>query len=562
VGNLTSKTDRKSQTVTYTYDQLNRLTQKSYPDTTTVAYTYDDDSRLTEVVDPTGTYQFTLDNMGRLKSTTTTYTFLGGRNFQNSYTYDAASNRTGFTDPENGASTYVYDTLNRLSTITPPTAISNGNFGFSYDALSRRTQMTRPNGVNTNYTYDNLSHLLSVLHQNGGVTIDGASYTVDNAGNRTAKTDQLANVTSNYGYDAIYELLSTMQGANTTESYTYDPVGNRLTSLGASYTNNTSNELTAKTGVTYTYDNNGNTLTSVTGSNTTSYAWDYENRLTGVTLPGSGGTVSFKYDPFGRRIYKSSSTAISIFAYDGVNLIEETNSSGVAQARYAQDLNIDEPLAMLRSSTTSYYSADGLGSVTSLTNSSGVNAQTYTYDSFGKPTNSTGSITNPFQYTARESDTETGIYYYRARYYDSSSGRFISEDPVRFKSGLNFFRYVDNNPVDYIDPSGHGVIACIEFFYFAGKCADKGTGCKQSLLQKAPSAVNPSDPGSRDLLGQLAGARNGQGTGYEGCMNLSECMGKEPDCVKMAKYAVGCGAWAISWARSIVPSLPPYWTGH
>ena len=119
----------------------------------------------------------------------------------------------------------------------------------------------------------------------------------------------------------------------------------------------------------YVYDYNGNTLTKVVGSNTTSYAWDYENRLTSVTLPGSGGTVSFAYDPFGRRIEKISPTTTSIFAYDGDNLIEATNSSGTAVARYSEGLNIDEPLAMLRSSTTSYYDADGLGSITSLISS-------------------------------------------------------------------------------------------------------------------------------------------------------------------------------------------------
>lgn len=77
-----------------------------------------------------------------------------------------------------------------------------------------------------------------------------------------------------------------------------------------------------------------------------------------------------------------------MFAYDGDNLVEETNSSGTAVARYSQGLNIDEPLAMLRSSTTSFYQADGLGSVTSLSNSTGSLAQTYTFDSFGKPQSS------------------------------------------------------------------------------------------------------------------------------------------------------------------------------
>src|SRR5579859_4658321 len=109
--------------------------------------------------------------------------------------------------------------------------------------------------------------------------------------------------------------------------------------------------------------------------------------------------VMFKYDPFGRRIYKSSSAVTSVYAYDGDNLIEETNASGAVVARYSQGLNIDEPLAMLRSSATSFYQADGLGSVTSLSNAAGALAQTYTFDSFGNQTAASGSLTNPFQYT-------------------------------------------------------------------------------------------------------------------------------------------------------------------
>jgi RHS repeat-associated protein len=118
-------------------------------------------------------------------------------------------------------------------------------------------------------------------------------------------------------------------------------------------------------------------------------------------------------------------------------------------------LNIDEPLAMLRSSTTSYYDADGLGSVTSLSNAAGALAQTYTFDSFGKQTGSSGSLVNPFQYTSRELDSETNLYYMRARYFDPATGRFISEDPLQFEGDtVDFYGYAYNNSTSFTDPFG------------------------------------------------------------------------------------------------------------
>jgi RHS repeat-associated protein len=396
--------------------------------------------------------------MGRLIGTTTQYSFLSSTNFTTSYSYDADSNRVSMTDPQSGVTSYAYDALNRLSTLTPPAAFGTGSFGFTNDALSRRTQMTRPNGVTTNYTYDSLSHLLSVLHQTGAGTIDGAVYTVDPAGNWLTKANSLSGVTSTYTYDPLYELTQVTQ-PTTTESYTYDPVGNRLSSLGVSpYTVNTSNELTAIPGTTYTYDNNGNTLTKVTSSGTTTYGWDFENRLTSVTLPGTGGSLAFKYDWLGRRIQKAftqgSTTTTTNYLYDGNNAVADVDQNGNVLARYAFTQNIDEPLAELRSSTTSYFSQDGLGSVTSLTTSAGALGNTYTYDSFGNTTNSSGSLTNFFRYTARVFDTETNLYNDRARYYDQTSGRFISEDPLEFGAGENFYVYAFNNAVNLNDPFG------------------------------------------------------------------------------------------------------------
>ena len=184
--------------------------------------------------------------------------------------------------------------------------------------------------------------------------------------------------------------------------------------------------------------------------------------------------LSFKYDPFGRRIYKSSSSGTSIYAYDADNLVEETNASGGVVARYAQTQSVDEPLAMLRSSATSYYEADGLGSVTSLSNAAGALAQTYTFDSFGNQTASSGSLTNPFRYTAREFDSETSLYFLRARYFDPQTGRFINEDPAGFDAGSpNFYVYVGNDPTDGIDPYG---LKCIRKLMLVTAYSDPGPG--------------------------------------------------------------------------------------
>jgi RHS repeat-associated protein len=201
-------------------------------------------------------------------------------------------------------------------------------------------------------------------------------------------------------------------------------------------------------------DYNGNSTSKTDSTGTTSYTWDFVNRLTSVTLPNNSGTVTFKYDPFGRRIYRSSSSGTSIYTYDGSDLVEETNASGAVVARYSQGLNVDEPLAMLRAGATSFYNADGLATITSLANGAGALAQTYTFDSFGNRLGSSGSLTNPFQYTGREFDAETSLYFYRARYYDAATGRFLSEDPLRFRSGVNFYSYVRNSVINNNDPFG------------------------------------------------------------------------------------------------------------
>ena len=371
-----------------------------------------------------------------------------------------------------------------------------------------------------------------------------------------------------HGYDGIYQLLQVTQGGTTTlpgstnrrpgspfcESYTYDLVGNRLSSLGVSpYSYNPSNEMVSTPTAMYVYDSDGN-MTSKTDTNgTTNYAWDYENRLTQVTLPGSGGTVMFKYDPFGRRVYKSSSAGTSIFAYDGDNLIEEMNASGAVVARYTQGQNIDEPLAMSRSGATSFYEADGLGSVTSLTNGAGALAQTYTFDSFGKTTNATGSLTNPFQYTAREFDSETSLYYYRARYYDPSTGRFLSEDPLGFSIGPDFYTYVLNNPVEHFDPPGlrpdsYDVWKKGRSALAKGNCLISAATCRLRAMVDALNSMSNADITNTTIAQQQNG---GQATGQEDAQRLQLCLAADQNCKDALDRCLGLALTN--------PFPPPWW---
>jgi RHS repeat-associated protein len=150
----------------------------------------------------------------------------------------------------------------------------------------------------------------------------------------------------------------------------------------------------------------------------------------------------------------NSVTTTTNYIYDGANVLEELDTSGHVLARYSQGAGIDQPLAELRSGTTSFYEADGLGSITSLSISAAALVNTYTYRTFGKLSVSTGTLTNPFQYTARDLDGESGFNYYRSRYYDQNTGRFINEDPIGFAGGINKFTYVGNNATNFIDPFG------------------------------------------------------------------------------------------------------------
>lgn len=462
-GNLASKTDGNGNTIRYTYDGNGKLLKKSYPDGTEETYTYDVRGNILTATNQHMGYSFTYDAAGKV----TKITDSTGKAI--SYEYDALGNKTKTVTPDGRTITYSYD-KGRLAGI-----LDGATFAFGYDSLGRRASLVYPNGDMTTYGYDKDGQLATLVQKNAkGTIITSNSYTLDKISNRLSNTTQ--DRSTSYTYDAIYRLtqaLSSTPGysANSTgkgggipnatqqqkEFYTYDAVGNRLSSDKTNvYVYNQGNQLVINGG-TYSYDRNGNLTQKVTSDGTTTYTWDYEDRLVKVSTPTT--TSEYAYDPFGRRIEKkvteNGATTTTRYFYDGQAILFEYDDSGTIGNRYTHGPNIDEPLMLTTGKDKYYYHADGLGSIIALTDQAGKVVQAYEYDSFGNLKDQKNRVKQPYAYTGREWDRETGLYYYRARYYDPMEGRFISKDLISFAGGdVNLYGYAQNNPINNTDPSG------------------------------------------------------------------------------------------------------------
>ena len=195
----------------------------------------------------------------------------------------------------------------------------------------------------------------------------------------------------------------------------------------------------------YAYDLNGNRIKKTESGVITNYTYDDENRLIKVTKDTT--VITYTYDPFGRRIEKNVSGTITRYVYDHEDILLTYDGTNNLKARYTHGPGIDEPLAVQQGITNYYYHADGLGSIVALSNASGAAAQLYRYDAFGRTTQS-GNVTQPYRYTAREYDGETGLYYYRARYYDPIVGRFITKTRLGSRAGLICMRMLTTIPSD------------------------------------------------------------------------------------------------------------------
>ena len=358
------------------------------------------------------------------------------------------------TDPEGGLTNYTYDALNRMRTLTNP---QGDTTRYSYNSLNRIIKKSRANGIYTDISYDSINRLLSVTNKNSGDSvISDYNYTYDNSTNRISMTTSSG--ASNYSYDSIYQLLQATYSSASSETYTYDAVHNRITSEehgNWSYDNN--NRLTGFNGTTFTHDANGNMLSKTDKSGTAVYFYNFDNRLKRIDHPD--GTYSeYGYDPFGNRIKKDVNGAVTWFIYDFSkplpDVIAEYDSAGTLVASYTHGPGIDEVTSMRRGGSSYYYITDSLGSITSLTDETEEVVSYYNYDAFGRLLVQTGSVSNAYGYTGRRLDSESGLMYYRERYYIPDIGRFITADPIGLAGGINFYSYVFNNPINAFDPTG------------------------------------------------------------------------------------------------------------
>ena len=359
---------------------------------------------------------------------------------------------------------YAYDSLNRLTAITPRGA-SQPTASFTYDALSRRTRLALENGTETLSTYDAIDRLLMLEHRKMSQGSLGwtlrLSSTYDALGNRLSEKRVEGSVTARtFRYDARSQLLSAFTSGAGTTAYTYDPLGNRTQVVAPSgstaYASNLLNQYASVGPTPLTYDPNGN----LTSDGTRTDTYDSENRLRQAT--GAFGTATYTYDPFGRRLSMTVNGTTTRVLYDGDQAIAETDAAGTLQTTTIAGPGLDAPVRLGQGAKARYVCADALGSPVLLTDAAGTVLERYRYDAFGAPTitSATGQALsrsaygNRILFTGREYEAETGLYYYRARYYSPTLGRFLSRDPLGPLPDLNLYRYVGNNPATWLDPWG------------------------------------------------------------------------------------------------------------
>jgi RHS repeat-associated protein len=471
VGNMKQSTDFNGETIRYDYNELNELIAKHFlAEGRSTTFSYTSSGKRDLVTDDRGITDYDYDVMGRL----TNQTDPDGKVI--AYSYDLTTGKVATIATPSGTTTHKYNSLGQLEQVIA----ANGQTSYVYDAVGNLKQVMLPNQVTQTYQYDKLNRLevLETKDKNGNL-LSKYSYSYDKAGNRKTVEELQGTATRHleYSYDALNRLVGesltdAVNGDRLTE-YAYDNVGNRAskretiagqtTETLYTYDNNDRllNEITAGTATIYTYDNNGNLITKQTTGQQTTYNWDQENRLMGAAIATAIGTqqLGYKYDVDGVRVAAIVGGQETRYLVDTnrqyAEVIEEYSFAGQAQTSYVYGLDL---ISQTRSGTDSFYLHDGFGSVRSLSNAAGAVTDTYSYDAYGNLMRSSGVTENDYGYRGEQFDFNLGMQYLRARYYDSSTGRFASTDPFegRQEQPVSRHRYIygNDNPVVYSDPSG------------------------------------------------------------------------------------------------------------
>jgi RHS repeat-associated protein len=475
LGRLTSSTDTAGRTTQFEYDAAGRVVKYIDRANRSTTYAYDPDGNAQAVTFADGDVQTgTWDPVGRLSSLTDADTIVEhayndaddlvsertrGNNgvalpdVTLSYTTDANGQRLTSSGP-GGTFAYTYDSRGRLSALGDG---AGGVFAFAYDAATDRlTGLSRPNGVNDALSYrDNL--LAARNASVGSSTLARAEYTLDSLGRRTSLTDVDGSHT--FTHDLADRLTSATHPAASglpAESFAYDPVGNRTLWAGSSSgagSYDAGMQLTSDGTNDYTYDAEGR-LTQRRNRGTggiTRYTWSDAGRLTSLTAP-NGTTSTYRYDAFGRRLEANDNGSIRRFVYSGWNLRNEFDGANALRATYVAGLFPDSVYEIVRDGVRYYPLFDGVGSVTTLTDATGAVVGRVRYSAFGVP-QSSGVTENAVSFTGHQFDAATGLVYARARYYDPTLGRFLSQDP---ELAVNPYVYALDAPLEFTDPTGRG----------------------------------------------------------------------------------------------------------
>ncbi|MBU6997271.1 MAG: exo-alpha-sialidase, partial [Theionarchaea archaeon] len=454
VGNLVQKTDSNGIT-TFTYNSIYQLEGIQYPDQSSVYFEYDLDGNRTLITDSAGSTSWSYDDRNRPISETR---IIEGVPYTVGYQYDDASKLISMIYPDQTAVTYEYDSVNRV--VAMP-----GYAQFTYDQDSLLSAMTYSNSVITEFQHDTRHRPTTINARLNETDLLQMGYQYDPVGNitslqydRRTSEGEWEQSAETYQYDALDRLAAALS-QNGSLSYSYDPLGNRLSLNDLTYSFNTMNELLSTSdGTAFTYDDMGNLQSKNNGSNVWSYTYNGQNQLTQIEK-NQQLISQYTYDGDGQRITKTEwieslqEYQTLIYVYSGMEVIYEKNLDTDQEAIYV--FGRGGRIAKKVGELTDYYHGDHLGSTRLITDESGNVITEASYEPFGESVLNGGE--NRYLYNGKEKDS-TDLYYYGARYYDPTIGRFISRDinPASPQNPQSFNRYVycSNNPLKYVDPLG------------------------------------------------------------------------------------------------------------